>query len=107
GDGTFSQQLNQTVGKYPSKATTADLDNDGYLDVITINYGDNTISVLLGNGNRTFSSQVKYATGVQPSDIAIGDLNKDNKIDVIVTNSQSEKVSVFLNKCSNVTATTS
>ena len=33
----------------------ADVNGDGHLDIITANYGDNTVSVLLGNGDGSFT----------------------------------------------------
>ena len=43
--------------------TVADLKGNGIPDLIVTNYGSNTVSVLLGNGNGTFQNQVTFAAG--------------------------------------------
>ena len=43
-----------------------DFTGDGRLDLAVANDGDNTVSVLLGNGDGTFQPQVTYAVGIVP-----------------------------------------
>ena len=43
-----------------------DFSGDGQLDLAVANVGDNTVSVLLGNGDGTFQPQVTYAVGIGP-----------------------------------------
>jgi len=64
--------------------TLADLRGDGKLDIVATNRDDNTISVLLGNGDGTFKPQASYPTGTStaPVDLAVGDFNKDGHLDV-------------------------
>jgi len=38
------------VGTKPVANTTADLNGDGHLDLLVANFGDNSVSVLLGDG---------------------------------------------------------
>jgi hypothetical protein len=91
--------MNYTVGKYPSFVISGYFDNDVELDLVAVNRGDNSLSVLLGNGNGTFLTQKKYSTGSYPSYVIAGDLNNDKKLDLVVTNEHSGDVSVFLNIC--------
>ena len=41
-----------------------DVNGDGKPDLVVANYGSNTVSVLLGNGNGTFQTQQTFATGI-------------------------------------------
>ncbi len=50
GDGTFpaSPTHRYSVGSYPDALAAGDVDGDGKLDLVTANYLDATVSVLLG-----------------------------------------------------------
>jgi hypothetical protein len=91
GDGTFQPQVVYPVGAGSSYNSdyivAADINNDGRLDLVTANYNDNTVSVLLGVGDGTFQGQVTYPTGTGPNDIAVGDFNQDGNLDLAITNS--------------------
>ncbi len=98
GDGTFQghKEYATAVGGAPVALATADLNGDGYLDLVVVNYKTNNVSVLLGNGDGTFKTHVEYATGNGPMGVAIGDLNGDGKLDLVVANSTDNTVSVLL-----------
>src|SRR5262249_47187189 len=51
------------VGKGPDAIVTGDFNGDGRTDLAVANEYDNTVSVLLGNGDGTFQPQVTYAVG--------------------------------------------
>jgi Bacterial Ig-like domain (group 3)/FG-GAP-like repeat len=81
----------------------ADLNHDGKLDLVVVNYngypnvGDSSIGVLLGNGDGTFRPTVVYDAGITgATSVAVGDLNNDGKADLVVASSGS--ISVFLGK---------
>jgi len=60
------------------------------------NETDNTVSVLLGNGNGTFQPHTDYPTGHTPSSVAVADLNGDRNLDLAVTDYSDNSVSVLL-----------
>ena len=64
----------------------ADVNGDGKPDLVVANYGSNTVSVLLGNGNGTFQAQQTFATGTIPYSVAVADVNGDGKPDLVVAN---------------------
>ncbi len=76
-----------------------DFNNDNELDLVVANHGDNTVSVLLGNGKGNFHTQYKYMAGNYPSSVISGDFNNDSKLDLAVANGKSEEWSILLNSC--------
>ena len=73
-----------------------DLNGDGKSDIVVANYDQNTVSVLLGQGDGTFAPAAAFSAGANPRSISIGDLNGDGKPDLAVVNSASNTVSVLL-----------
>jgi hypothetical protein len=108
GDGTFESPVSYSSGGYwTSSAVIADVNHDGFPDVIVSNIcasinPDGTcnsggeLSVLLGKGDGTFRTPVAYYTsgGAENSSVAVADLNGDGKPDIAVLNGFS--VGVFL-----------
>ncbi len=80
----------------PDGVAVGDFNGDGILDLVTANYLDNTVSVLLGKGDGTFAPQVTYAVGSIPRNVAVGDFNGDGKLDLAVANQGDNTVSVLL-----------
>jgi tetratricopeptide (TPR) repeat protein len=86
------------VGKTPVAIATGDLNNDSHPDLVVLNQADNTVSVLLGNGDGTFSAAINspLTTGLTPTAVTIADFNADGNQDIAVTDPQTDSVSVFL-----------
>lgn len=84
------------VGKNPTSVTTADLNRDGITDLVTTNIGNNTLSVLFGNGDGTFREQIPIDAAKEPRALALADYNGDGLMDAAVACSGSDQVSVFV-----------
>ena len=84
------------VGTDPDAIVAGDFNGDGRTDLAVANSVDNTVSVLLGNGDGTFQPQVTYAVGSIPDAIVAGDFTGDGHIDLAVANSVDNTVSVLL-----------
>src|SRR5689334_21809036 len=84
---SFTQASNSpiAVGNRPSSVAVADFNGDGNLDAAVVNANDNSITVLLGNGNGTFTAASNspipvvacFLCNSVPTAIAIGDFNGD------------------------------
>ena len=86
------------VGAGPSSVAIGDLNGDGNRDLVTADYSDNTVSVLLGDGSGGFSAAAgsPFAVGVNPISVAIGDLNGDGHPDLATADNTDNTVSVLL-----------
>jgi len=93
---TLSGRTDYAAGTGVQCMAIWDLNNDQIKDLVTVNYGSNNISVLLGNPGGTFQPKVDYAVGTGPFWIVVTDLNNDVQADLVVANNTSESVSVLL-----------
>lgn len=100
---TFAVQQNFSTGSGPWSIAIADVDGDGKPDVVSANYGENSISVLLNttspsNTTATFAPQLRFPTELGPQYLAIIDVNGDGRTDIAVAGDYSNSTSVLLNE---------
>jgi hypothetical protein len=100
GDGTFTPASGSpiTVGNFPVAVRIGDFNRDGLLDLVVANGNDDTLSILLGNGDGTFTPAPgsPINVGAFPFFLAVADFNGDGIADVAVTNNMDSSVSVML-----------
>ena len=99
GDGSFDANPTPAlfaVGVAPSSVALFDLDGDGRRDIITVNPGNNTVSVLLNLGAGSFAPAVNYGAGGDPRDVAFADVNGDGRTDMVVADFGDQGFSVLL-----------
>ena len=98
GDGTFKPKTDISIGAGtgPVAAVAATLTTSGFADLVVADNINDTLAILLGNGDGTFKPPVFIPTGHAPSSIAAADFNADGHIDLVVTNQNDNTVSVFL-----------
>ncbi|MFP5207850.1 MAG: beta strand repeat-containing protein [Acidobacteriota bacterium] len=101
GDGTFIPATGSPVkvGTSPTPVVAADFNGDGHIDLAVANYGDSTVTILLGNGDGTFaqSSSSPLNTGTYPYSAVAGDFNADGIPDLVCAN-QGGTVTILLGK---------
>ena len=85
GDGTFQTPgVKLDVGKHPyERLRSADVNEDGNADIITSNFDDSSVSVLLGDGKGNFSRK-DFSVPPDPFGIATGDFNGDHHLDIAI-----------------------
>ncbi len=85
-------------GAVPSPNEGADFNNDGFLDLAIGNTGNDSVTVLLGNGAGGFVTAANYPASTAVRGLAIGDLDGDGDQDIVTANRTGNNVSVLLNQ---------
>jgi hypothetical protein len=85
GDGSFQPPgLKFDVGKMPyQRLRTADVNEDGNIDIVTSNFESSSVSVLFGDGHGQFTRR-DFRVPPDPFGIAIADCNGDKHPDVVI-----------------------
>ncbi len=105
GDGNFQASMTFQAGasmSYYPEFKTGDFDGDGVTDLIVDAAYDNTIHLLIGNGNGTFEAQKSFVYkplgGTQYNfELEVTDFNNDGNLDFAVINHEAtSSIGVFL-----------
>ncbi|MDB5143117.1 MAG: C-terminal target protein [Mucilaginibacter sp.] len=100
---SFEPAFDLTTGGTGNFLTTADLNNDGKLDLILVNKNKNTLAVLqnIASGavinTGSFSPAVNFTTGNFPYKAEVGDIDGDGLLDIIVPNYGEANFSILHN----------
>jgi hypothetical protein len=87
------------AGYIPVSVATADFNNDGNMDWVVCNGGDNNLWVYLGDGHGGWSLPVILpAAGLAPVWVATGDFRGNGKQDIVVAEADSNTIGVYLGK---------
>ena len=99
GDGTFTQAAGSPIqaGTQPFAIAVGDFTGSGKLGLAVANYGSNTVTLLLGNGDGTFTQPVgsPITVGKGPISLAVGDFNGSGRLGLAVANIMDGTVSVL------------
>jgi type II secretory pathway component GspD/PulD (secretin) len=102
GNISFTEAPNSPVpvGQSPVAIATSDLNADGIPDLVVVNQGDNTVSILLGSSNAdgTFSaaSGSPLPTATTPAGIAIGNFTGGTVPSLAVTNKGTGTLALYI-----------
>ncbi|WP_190242764.1 T9SS type A sorting domain-containing protein [Hymenobacter lapidiphilus] len=100
--GTFPAKVTifATGGRYAVGIALADLNGDGWADLVVCGGGSGRVGVLLNQAATpgTFAPVVTYSSGASyPQDLAVGDVNTDGRPDIVVATGNDGRVAVLLN----------
>jgi len=74
------------TGDTPSPNENADMNGDGFIDILTCDTIGGTVSVLMGNGDGSFQAPASYPMGTSYTrGLAVLDANGDGHTDVVMT----------------------
>jgi hypothetical protein len=78
------------TGSAPQSVVLADVDGNGFLDLVVANSEETSVGVFLNQGGTggtagTFSAMVPYQTKKNPSSVAVGDFDRNPGLDLVVT----------------------
>lgn len=100
GDGTFTQATGSPipVGNQPYAIAAGDFTGSGKLGLAVANFGDDNVSILLGNGDGTFTQAASLPTpaGKGPISLAVGDFNGSGRLGLAVANITDGTVSILV-----------
>lgn len=95
GTGNFNNELQVDSVRFPIDAIAADVNNDGFADVITADFLDDSVSVYFGHGDGTFDEALGYSAYFGPATVVLSDINKDNIPDLLVANYEGNAVAAL------------
>jgi hypothetical protein len=101
GDGTFQAPISYSAGPPGQNCdyiAVADVNADGFLDVLVLDAETRSLSVLINNGDGTLQPAVLYSTSaISPlASFAVGDFNGDGALDIVVPDVDEGRVLVML-----------
>jgi Bacterial type II and III secretion system protein/FG-GAP-like repeat len=99
GDGTFQNAITTPTGVGPVSIATGTFNskNNTNVGLAVANQTDDTVSILLGNGDGTFTaaSGSPIKTGKHPTSVVTATLTNSGQLDLIVANQQDNTLSIF------------
>jgi hypothetical protein len=106
---TFSS-ANLATGSGPAMVVPADVNNDGYVDLVCANFGfrlgnafgsgggtGTTLSVFTNGGGGNLGLSATLTVGLEPAGIAAADVNGDGAVDLISANVGDNTLTVLTN----------
>ena len=85
----FTNSQSPGVGANPFSVCAADINGDGWVDLITADISSGTITVLTNNHAGRFVLAATYSATMAPCSITAADVNGDGRMDLIFANSGS------------------
>jgi hypothetical protein len=86
--GGYGAPVSVTVGsdasQVPLSLVLGDFTGNGLLDIAVTNPSDNSVTVVMNNGNGTFSALTPFTVGASPVALVAADFNEDGKLDLAV-----------------------
>jgi len=81
---SLASAISSSIGGEPTAPRVGDFRGDGITDLVTVDPSQDTVTVLLGNGDGTFKSPVSYPAGPGASAVAVVALTSNHIQDLVV-----------------------
>ena len=108
GTGKYTFKTGFLSGEVPAGLVLTDVNQDGYLDVLTGDSKNSLLAVRLNDGTGDFSLPTSgyqnAPVGAGPASIATGDVDGDGDLDFVTANTVGNSASVWLNSGTNLTS---
>ncbi|MFA5935394.1 MAG: VCBS repeat-containing protein [Patescibacteria group bacterium] len=105
--GTFAAKVDYPTHDGPTSVIAADVNGDGFRDIVAPGYDTNDVAVLLNSGTGTFSAAVGYGpTGINPWWAIAINVDNDGDLDLATVNYGDDTVSILENLGGGTFATT-
>jgi len=98
GDGRFEQRQELPGGSDPNDVAVADLNQDGFLDLVVPDGSLNGVEIYLGQGDGTFSNPTSFSTGTTLTDVSIGDIDRDQVLDLVLAGTSASGLTVMIGR---------
>jgi hypothetical protein len=92
----FDAPRSYNVGLSPLFIASGDVDGRDGSDLLVVNSGSSTVSVLLNRGDGQFRLEGDFATGLDPRVAAVADFDRDGDLDVVSGNAKSRDLLLHL-----------
>ncbi|HRW55153.1 MAG TPA: VCBS repeat-containing protein [Phycisphaerae bacterium] len=98
GDGSLGPFESYSIGQNSllTDLDIGDINGDEHLDIACTRFGDDRLTILLGNGDRSFQPPVSFDTPDGPANVRVADFNNDGFDDVVTGNYRDGSFSVYL-----------
>ena len=97
GYGSFIPAETNVAGWKPVSVAAADVNGDGFPDLITANNNQNTLTVMTNDGTGHFVLSSSPDAGPAPGFVTAADVNRDGKMDLICANQWDNTLTVLTN----------
>ncbi len=101
-DGTFAPYQAYAVDEGPYSLAIADLDGDGFRDIVSANETTGSLSILYNDGGGAFGPATSVPAGLITTDVAVGDLDGNGTPEVAATSYGTAEVWVLFNERAGV-----
>ncbi|MEE8557855.1 MAG: VCBS repeat-containing protein [Myxococcota bacterium] len=98
GNATFADPIIVPMGSGNRWVTSADVDGDGRLDLITADATDGTVSVALGREARSFREREAFKVGRVARMVRAADFDGDGRLDLVVSVQGEDDVAILLQR---------
>lgn len=105
--GSFSAPVEYSYSTdYAAAIDAADINKDGYPDIVATRYNGNAVHVLLNDGDGTFTSQTAVTVGGGPYlAVKLIDVDSDSDLDLVTTDWDDNTISIAKNNGDGTFAT--